>query len=189
MAIKLLENAGIENTGIGASALNNLITGNKSGIVGKYLNECAFTATGNTIIIDKGLLIICGRQVELDAIESVTLSSLPSEDVRYQIVIELIREESGEVTASIFSRQPSILIQENLLKDGFVYQFELGRVTHKTTGQVTEVLRTADILYGQSGAGADIEVGEVNTQMISTELPAEVDINKTVDSGKTKTKL
>ena len=145
MAIKLLENVGVENTGVGASALNNLITGNKSGIVGNYLNECAFTATGNTIIIDTGLLIICGRQVEIDAIESITLSSLPSEDVRYQIVIELIKEESGEVTASIFARKPSTLIQENLLKDGFVYQFELGRVTHKTTGQEPEDVRTADI--------------------------------------------
>ena len=40
------------------------------------------------------------------------------------------------------------------MKDGFVYQFELGRVTHKTTGQVTEVLRTAGhFINGKGGGG------------------------------------
>ena len=159
MAVKILENIGIETTGLSASAINKLITAGKSGIVGGYLNECALSTTGNTVIISTGKMIIGGVQLEIDTPVSLNLSSVPTEDVRYQVVVELRKGEDDQWVDDIFVRLPSPLIQENFTQGGHTYQLELGRVTHKTTGQVTEALRTADILYGQSGAGADIEVG------------------------------
>ena len=147
MAYKILENNGIDIENIDGGAFNNLAAGNKSGIVGNVLNECALTSYSNNVIIMPGLLILHGIRVKITEAESLTISSMPASSTTYQIVAQVTMNE-GVVTFSIFAQLPTDLIKNNLFVDGGgTYQIELGRFVHNTNGTISDVLRTAEVIY------------------------------------------
>ena len=147
MAYKILENVGIYNENIDGGAFNNLAAGNKSGIVGNVLNECALTSSGNNVIIMPGLLLLHGIRVKITESESLAISSTPASDTTYQLVAQAVMSK-GVITFSVFAQLPTDLTKDRLfVSGGGTYQIELGRFTHKTDGTIADVLRTAEVIY------------------------------------------
>ena len=186
MAYKILENNAVDVTNIEGAAFNNFSAGNRDGIVGGYLNECALSATGNSVILSTGCLLIRGVRVNISEVESVILSSTPSADTRYQLIAQIMRASAEPVFAfSLFAQTVIPLIQDDIINETGTYQIEVGRFTHTTLGTITDVIRTADVLYGGASVTADIDVGEVTTDILAPGIDAEIDIDKRVEDKKT----
>lgn len=184
---KILEQNGIDNENIDGGAFNNFAAGNRDGILKGVLNECSLVAEGNSISIGTGVIILQGIRVKITDPEIISVSSVPYESVRYQIVAQIIMTE-GNMTCSFFLRTPSELVKDNFYNSGKgngTYQQELGRVTHGTNGALTDIQRTLDIISGGGGTGTQaIEIGNVSTNMIDAGLPAEVDVDTRVEGEK-----
>lgn len=183
MSYKILENNAIDNTNIEGAVFNKFVAGRKSGII-EFANNCSLSSTGNSVIISTGILLLSGVRVRLTAPESFTVTSAPVVDTRYQVIAQLINTDGENFTFSIFPQDVLPLVQNDILNDAGVYQLELGRFTHLTTGDIEDVVRTADILTA-GGGGADFEIGEVTTEMLAEGIPAEVDIEKRTEDDKT----
>mgnify|MGYP001863112611 CR=1 FL=1 len=184
---KILEQNGIDNENIDGCAFNNFAAGNRDGILKGVLNECSLIAEGNSISIGTGVIILQGIRVKITDPEIISVSSVPSEPVRYQIVAQLVMEE-GDLSCSFFVRIPTELIKDNFYNSGKgngIYQQELGRVTHGTNGNLTDIQRTLDIISGGGGTSThSVEIGNVSTNMIDAGLPAEVDVDSRVEGEK-----
>lgn len=184
---KILEQNGIDIENIDGGAFNNFAAGNRDGVLKGVLEECFLVAEGNSIIIGTGVIILQGIRVKITDPEIISVSSVPSEPVRYQIVAQLVMEE-GDLSCSFFVRIPTELIKDNFYNSGKgngIYQQELGRVTHGTNGNLTDIQRTLDIISGGGGTGTQaIEIGNVSTNMIDAGLPAEVDVDTRVEGEK-----
>lgn len=184
---KILDQNGIDNENIDGGAFNNFAAGNRDGILKGVLNECSLVAEGNSISIGTGVIILQGIRVKITDPEIISVSSVPYESVRYQIVAQIIMTE-GNMTCSFFLRTPSELVKDNFYNSGKgngTYQQELGRVTHGTNGALTDIQRTLDIISGGGGTGTQaIEIGNVSTNMIDAGLPAEVDVDTRVEGEK-----
>ena len=74
---KILEQNGVENENIDGGAFNNFAAGGRDGIIAGVLTECALAATGNSISISSGLLIICGIRVKITSAEVLSISVPP----------------------------------------------------------------------------------------------------------------
>ena len=184
---KILDQNGIDNENIDGGAFNNFAAGNRDGILKGVLNECSLVAEGNSISIGTGVIILQGIRVKITDPEIISVSSVPSEPVRYQIVAQLVMEE-GDLSCSFFVRIPTELIKDNFYNSGKgngIYQQELGRVTHGTNGDLTDIQRTLDIISGGGGTSThSVEIGNVSTNMIDAGLPAEVDVDSRVEGEK-----
>ena len=186
MAIIILENSGVDITNIDGAVFNNFASGNRSGIMGGCLNECALSATGNSIILSTGCLLLHGIRVKITEVESVVMSSTPSQDARYQLIAQVIVDTSGKVKFSLFIQTVQALTQDSLYVDGMgIYQLEIGRFTHTVSGAIQDIVRTADTIYGGSSITADVDVGTVITDTLPAGVNAEVDIDKRLDGNKT----
>lgn len=161
MAYKILENNGVDNENIDGGAFNNLAAGNKSGIVGNVLNECAVAATGNHVIISPGLLILHGVRVKITESETISVASTPSSDVTYQLVAQITMTEAGAISFMLFAQTPTELTKDRLfVGGGGTYQIELGRFTHQTDGAISGAMRTASIIrHGGDGFPEAPETG------------------------------
>ena len=157
MAYKILENNNVEIENIDGAAFNNFAAGNKSGVLRGVLNECALFATGNVISVSTGCLLIHGIRVKITEAESVTLSSAPSVNTRYQLIAQIVMDEETEITFSVFARTIEPLVQHALFVNGFgTYQVELGQFVHTTDGNITQVIKTIPTLTaGQKGDKGD----------------------------------
>lgn len=187
MSYKILEQNGIDNENIDGGAFNNFAAGNRDGVLKGVLEECCLVAEGNSISIGTGVIILQGIRVKITDPEIISVSSVPSEPVRYQIVAQLVMEE-GDLSCSFFVRIPTELIKDNFYNSGKgngIYQQELGRVTHGTNGNLTDIQRTLDIISGGGGTSThSVEIGNVSTNMIDAGLPAEVDVDSRVEGEK-----
>lgn len=193
MAYKVLEKNGIEITSIDGAAMNRFAAGNRDGILQGFLSECAVIATGNAIAVSAGVILISGMRFKITGIESITMTSAPSIDTRYQLVVQ-ISINGEEVTPSIFVQVVSEVRQDDLFVSepwSGIYQVEIGRFTHTASGQVTDAVRTLDRITGGSGSGAEenyIRIGEITTETLDAGLNAEVDLENVINSeGKSQT--
>ena len=175
MAYKILENDGVDITNIDGAVLNNFSAGNRSGLVGGFLNECALSSTGNSIILSTGCLMLHGVRVKISEVESVVMSSTPSQDTRYQLIAQVIVDTAGKVEFSLFAQAVQSLIQNAFLVDGMgTYQLEIGQFTHTTSGTITDIVKTANVIYGASSIDINdirntaIQAKAVSTQAIAT---------------------
>lgn len=131
MGYKILEQNGVDNENIDGGAFNNFSAGNRDGIIGGVLSECAVTATGNSIGISPGELIIHGIRVKLISVETLTLASAPAEPIRYQIIAQIELKANKSIAFSLFVQEVADLIQEELYaSDLGTYQVEVARFTH-----------------------------------------------------------
>ena len=101
MSYKILEQNGIDIENIDGGAFNNFAAGNRDGILKGVLNECSLVAEGNSISIGTGVIILQGIRVKITDPEIISVSSVPYESVRYQIVAQIIMTE-GNMTCSFF---------------------------------------------------------------------------------------
>lgn len=186
MGYKILEQNGVDNENIDGGAFNNFSAGNRDGIIGGVLSECAVTATGNSIGISPGELIIHGIRVKLISVETLTLASAPAEPIRYQIIAQIELKANKSIAFSLFVQEVADLIQEELYaSDLGTYQVEVARFTHGTNGNIEDLSKTLDIIYGGTGGGGDFEIGNVTSNIIDATLPAEAEVNKRIEDGKT----
>lgn len=148
MAYKILENNGIEIENTDGGALNNLSAGNKSGIVGGVLSECLLSATGNSVIVSPGLLLLRGVRIKITEPESISVASVPSADTLYQVVAQVTATDGFVIEFSLFAQIPGALTQDSMYTtNAGTYQMELGRFTHKSDGTIVGVERVAEVIY------------------------------------------
>ena len=121
MSYKILEQNGVDNENIDGGAFNNFSAGNRDGIIGGVLSECAVTATGNSIGISPGELIIHGIRVKLISVETLTLASAPAEPIRYQIIAQIELKANKSIAFSLFVQEVADLIQEELYASCLLY--------------------------------------------------------------------
>ena len=186
MSYKILEQNGIDNENIDGGAFNNFAAGNRDGVLKGVLEECNLVAEGNSISIGTGVIILQGIRVKITDQEIISVSSVPSKPVRYQIVVQLVMEE-GDLSCSFFVRVPAELIKDNFYNSGKgngIYQQEIGRFTHNSDGSLSDVQMTIGVISGGGGGStSSIEIGDVTTSMLDAGLPAEVDIDKRIENG------
>lgn len=183
MAFKILTKNGIENTNIDGARSYNFNSGRRSGIVQGALNECNFFANAsNSYAIDTGELRLCGHRVVITETEYRTMQNTPSTDIRYSVIAQVIVDTSYNVSFQFLLQNASApLTQDNLDENGTgTYQLEIGRFTYTTDGVIEDIVRTADLITGGIGGGQStvtINIGNVETEKISPNLDAEVDVD------------
>lgn len=191
---KILEKNGIDNENIDGGAMNNFVAAGRNGIVSGVLSECSLISIGSSVGVLPGLLLIHGIRVKITLLETINLSSVPFTPTRYQLVAQIKLSSNNDVEFSLFVQRVSStsLIQDALYSKGSgTYQVELGRFTHDTSGSVSDVVRTLDIITGGTGGSSDgvINIGNVNTITLDPGVNAEVDVDSRIDEedGKTYT--
>lgn len=163
MAYKILEQEAVDITHIDGAILNNHFAGGKSGIVSGYANECALASEGNTVIVSTGLLLLNGVRVKITEVESVVLSSTPTQDTTYQLIAQLTIDSNQAPSFEFIARTPQALIKNPIGQDGGVgvYQLELARFTHATDGTIKNIVRTANVLYGAT----NVDLNEIRASV------------------------
>lgn len=185
MSIKILTKNSIDNTNIDGARQNHFSAGMRSGIVKGAFNEGRFFATASNIIaLDTCELRISGHQVIIDSLEAITLSDRPSTPTKYSMIAEIQVSDMSVPSFRLFIQPASVgLRQENLFKTNNgsgTYQLRIGNFTLGTTGLITDVIRTADIITGGGdGSGVDIKFNTTATQLSSSSQPtANIDYNE-----------
>lgn len=187
---KILEQNGVENENIDGGAFNNFAAAGRDGIIAGVLTECALAATGNSISISSGLLIICGIRVKITSAEVLSISVPPVSPTSYQIIAEVTLQSNGDMAVSFYLRSPAALQQDMLYSQGYgTYQAEIGSFVYNPDGSITNIVRTIDVLYGGSGSGANIEIGTVTTSTLPAGTDAEFDVTVRKPDGTRKTVL
>ena len=193
MSIQILTKNGVDNTNIDGARANHFNAGQRSGIVKGAFNEGTFSAISSNIIgLDTCELRICGHQIIIDSVQSITLTNRPATPTRYSMVAQILVDSSSVPTFSLFIQPSSTpLIQNNLFSSivgNGTYQIEIGKFTLDTNGTISDVVRTADIITGASENGYDyINIGEVTTTMVASGVDAEVDIENVEVDGEKQT--
>lgn len=183
--IRILTKNGVENTNIDGARDNNFNAGGRSGIVKGVLNEGTLTAQGNEMVFDTCELRISGHRVVIEEPSRITLSGLPSSAERFQYIAKITNTD-GAISFELITTLIHELEQDDILNGNGVYEFEIGRFTHDTSGNITDVVRTADVITGGTGSGGsgDFNVGNVTTQTLDAGLNAEVDVEYNTETGK-----
>ena len=177
MSIKILTKNSIDNTNIDGARQNHFSAGMRSGIVKGAFNEGRFFASAsNVIALDSCELRISGHQIVIDSIEAITLNDRPSVPTKYSMIAEVQVDDISVPNFRLFIQPASVgLRQENLFKTNNgsgIYQLRIGNFTLGTTGLITDVVRTADIITGGGEGGiADIKFNATATQLSSSSQP------------------
>lgn len=177
MSIKILTKNSIDNTNIDGARQNHFSAGMRSGIVRGAFNEGRFFASAsNVIALDSCELRISGHQIVIDSIEAITLSDRPSVPTKYSMIAEIQVSDMSVPSFRLFIQPASVgLRQENLFKTNNgsgTYQLRIGNFTLGTTGLISDVVRTADIITGGGEGGiADIKFNATATQLSSSSQP------------------
>lgn len=181
--MKILEKKGTDITNIDGAAFNNFTAAGRDGILKGVLNECrVYLAASNIIAVATGELIVQGVRIKLDEEQSFSLTSTPSQAIRYHIVVKAERNQE-DIAVTLFLRPVQALQQQALYQeDSGIYEAELARFTHETSGDITDFVRTLDVITGGAGnaAGSDFTVGKVTSETLTTG-EAEVDVENRYD--------
>lgn len=153
---RVLTKNGVENTNIDGARDNNFNAGGRSGIVKGVLNEGTFTAQGNEIVFDTCELRISGHRVVIEEPSRISLSGTPYSAERFQYIAKITNID-GEISFELITTLIHELEQDDILNGNGVYELEIGRFTHDTSGNITDVVRTADVITGGTGSGVDID--------------------------------
>lgn len=169
MAYRILEANNVDIENVDGAAFNNFAAMNQSGVIGGVLKECSITASGSTVFVSSGCLLIHGIRVKISDLQYV-FSSTPASNQDYQLIAQIELGDNNSVSFSFYARVPADLVQDNLFVAGQgIYQLEIGKCTYRTDGTLTNVVRTVPIL---SGDGLIIEQHTVQVtewQALSTE--------------------
>lgn len=177
MAITILTKNSIDNTNIDGARQNHFSAGMRSGIVKGAFNEGRFFASAsNVIALDTCELRISGHQVIIDSIEAITLNDKPSTPTKYSMIAEIQVNDISVPSFSLFIQPSNIKLREDNLfkteKGNGIYQLRIGNFTLGTTGLISDVVRTADIITGGGEGGiADIKFNATATQLSSSSQP------------------
>lgn len=182
---RILTKNGVDNTNIDGARNYNFNAGRRSGIVQGALNQGNFFASNNnTIALDTCELRLCGHRIVLDKAEYRTFTNKPSVPVRYSFVARVVVDSDDNVSFEFVSQEATTqLVQDNLdITGSGTYELEIGKFTQLTDGNITDVVRTADLITGGADNDSDyIRIGTVTTNKISPELDADVDIENTIN--------
>ena len=153
MAIKILTKNSIDITNIDGARQNHFSAGMRSGIVKGALNEGKFFASASNIIaLDTCELRISGHRVVIDSSQYISLTNNPANDTRYSMIAEISVNENSEPTFRLFIQSSNTnLVKDNLYKTqngNGTYQLEIGRFTLTSGGNITDVVRTSDVITG-----------------------------------------
>lgn len=189
--IRILTKNGVDNTNVDGARDHNFNAGRRSGIVQGALNQGNFFASNNnTIALDTCELRLCGHRIVLDKAEYRTFTNKPSVPVRYSFVARVVVDSDDNVSFEFVSQEATTqLVQDNLdITGSGTYELEIGKFTQLTDGNITDVVRTADLITGGAGGGDSeyIRIGTVTTNKISPELDADVDIENTINPADNK---
>ncbi len=165
--IRILTKNGVDNTNIDGARDNNFNAGGRSGIVKGVLNEGTLTAQGNEIVFDTCELRISGHRVVLEEPSRITLSGLPSSAERFQYIAKITNTD-GAISFELITTTIHELEQDDILNGNGVYELEIGRFTHDTSGNITDVVRTADVITGGTGSGGSIDIAIATASDIAT---------------------
>lgn len=183
--IRILTKNGVDNTNVDGARDHNFNAGRRSGIVQGALNQGNFFASNNnTIALDTCELRLCGHRIVLDQAEYRTFTNKPSVPVRYSFVARVVVDSDDNVSFEFISQEATTqLVQDNLdITGSGTYELEIGKFTQLTDGNITDVVRTADLITGGADNDSDyIRIGTVTTNKISPELDADVDIENTIN--------
>lgn len=183
--IRILTKNGVDNTNVDGARDHNFNAGRRSGIVQGALNQGNFFASNNnTIALDTCELRLCGHRIVLDKAEYRTFTNKPSVPVRYSFVARVVVDSDDNVSFEFVSQEATTqLVQDNLdITGSGTYELEIGKFTQLTDGNITDVVRTADLITGGADNDSDyIRIGTVTTNKISPELDADVDIENTIN--------
>lgn len=182
--VRILTKNGVENTNIDGARDNNFNAGGRSGIVKGVLNEGLFTAQGSELVFDTCELRISGHRVVIEEPTRVRFSGIPLYAERFQYIAKITNTD-GAISFELITTVIHELEQDDILNGNGVYEFEIGRFTHDTNGNITDVVRTADVITGGTGSGGDggFVVGNVNTETLDAGLDAEVDVEQNTETG------
>ena len=183
--IRILTKNGVDNTNVDGARDHNFNAGRRSGIVQGALNQGNFFASNNnTIALDTCELRLCGHRIVLDKAEYRTFTNKPSVPVRYSFVARVVVDSDDNVSFEFVSQEATTqLVQDNLdITGSGTYELEIGKFTQLTDGNITDVVRTADLITGGADNDSEyIRIGTVTTNKISPELDADVDIENTIN--------
>lgn len=194
MSIKILTQNSIEVTNIDGARENNFTAGNRSGIIKGAFNEGNFfSASSNVIALDSCELLVSGHRVVIDSAEAITLNNTPSVATRYSMIAEIAVDASSTPTFRLFIQNANIeLRQDNLFKTTSgtgTYQIEIGNFTLNTSGVITDISKTIDVIVGGKGdsESGTINVGNVTTNTLDAGMDAEFDVTQRYDEETKKT--
>lgn len=177
MSIKILTKNSIDNTNIDGARQNHFSAGMRSGIVKGAFNEGRFFASASNIIaLDICELRISGHQVVIDSTETITLNDRPNTPTKYSMIAEIQVSDNSVPSFRLFIQPANVsLKKDNLFKTNNgsgTYQLRIGNFTLGTTGLISDVVRTADIITGGGeGEIADIKFNATATQLSSSSQP------------------
>ena len=189
MAFKILTKNGVDNTNIDGARGYYFNAGMRDGIFKGSLNECNFTSlTSNAITLDSGVLSISGHIVVNNEAWTQTFSSAPSTNTRYALVAQIVVDNSSNVAFSLIIQNAATpLVKNNLFateNGAGTYQVEIGRFTLTTTGTVTDITRTLDVITGgSSGMGEHFIVGTITTVVLDVGMNAHVTAEDIYDAN------
>lgn len=191
---KILTQNGIDNTNIDGARAEYFAAGMRDGIIKGSLNECAFTSpSSNVINLDSGVLLIAGHTVVISEGRSWEFTSRPSNTERRAVIAEIAVDSNSAVTFRVFEQLASVaLIKNNMFEHengAGTYQVEIGRFTLTTAGLVEDVVRTLDIITGNSRSGYPFDIGTVTAETLAANVPAEADAEFRDDPEQGKTFL
>lgn len=188
--IRILTKNGVDNTNVDGARDHNFNAGRRSGIVQGALNQGNFFASNNnTIALDTCELRLCGHRIVLDKAEYRTFTNKPSVPVRYSFVARVVVDSDDNVSFEFVTQEATTqLVQDNLdITGSGTYELEIGKFTQLTDGNITDVVRTADLITGGADNDSDyIRIGTVTTNKISPELDADVDIENIINPADNK---
>lgn len=177
---KILTQNGVDNTNIDGARAAYFAAGMRDGIIKGSLNECAFTSASSDVInLDSGVLLIAGHPIVIKEGRSWTFTSRPSNTERRAVIAEIVVDSNSAVTFRVFEQLASVaLVKNNMFKyenGAGTYQVEIGRFTLTTAGLVEDVVRTLDIITGNSISGYPFDIGTVTAETLAADVPAEAD--------------
>lgn len=194
MALIVLTNNGVDQTNIDDARDYQFNAGNRDGIVKGAFNEGKFIATASNVIsFDTCEMRISGHRVINNSAWTKTFTSLPSANERHALVLHLVVDDNSAVTASFIDRLVSVTPTQDKLYEhangAGTYEVEIGRFTLTTAGLVEDVVRTLDIITGNSRSGYPFDIGTVTAETLDANVPAEADAEFRDDPEQGKTFL
>lgn len=155
MSYKVLEQNGVEIENVDGGVMNRLAVGGRNGIVKGVGKECELKIVGNAIVINTGLILICGVRIKVTDSTTLKLSDvLPTRNIFYQIIAQVTRKGT-EISAELLIRETAELKQEEIYSSlTGVYQIVLGAFTHLPDGQIENLQRSLPLIEYNSVTSA-----------------------------------
>lgn len=179
MSYKVLEQNGVEIENVDGGVMNRLAVGGRNGIVKGVGKECELKIVGNAIVINTGLILICGVRIKVTDSTTLKLSDvLPTRNIFYQIIAQVTRKGT-EISAELLIRETAELKQEEIYSSlTGVYQIVLGAFTHLPDGQIENLQRSLPLIeYNSVTSASPITEGIVYGDMSVTDKNAVLGCN------------